>query len=96
MTSHSSTAPAPTFPLRRVVLYVVIGSFAIAALMGIAALLTGGAFGETEGKILLTTLATGLSALAVLCCLATFDSRTSRWGPSAPSRRWCPSGSRST
>ena len=61
--------------LRRLVLYAVIGSFSLAALMGVVALLAGGSFGRTEGRILSTTLVVGLGSLAVLCCFATLDTR---------------------
>lgn len=56
--------------LRRLVATVVIVSFSIAALMGILALLGGGDFGETEGRILLTTVIVGTESIAVLCYLA--------------------------
>lgn len=56
--------------LRRLVATLVIVSFSIAALMGIAALLGGGDFGETEGRILLTTVIVGSESVAVLCYLA--------------------------
>jgi hypothetical protein len=56
--------------LRRLVATIVIISFSIAALMGIAALLSGGDFGETEGRILLTTVIVGTESVAVLCYLA--------------------------
>ena len=56
--------------LRKLVVWLVIGSFSIAALMGIVALLGGGDFGETEGHILLTTVIVGLESIAVLCYLA--------------------------
>lgn len=71
MTGKSRNRPL----LRRLVLYAVIGSFSLAALMGVVALLAGGAFGETEGRILSTTLVIGLGSLAVLCCFATLDTR---------------------
>ena len=56
--------------LRRAVVNGVIGSFSLAALMGIVALLAGGSFGETEGRILLTTLIVGLQSVAALCYLS--------------------------
>ena len=56
--------------LRKLVVWLVIASFSIAALMGIVALLGGGDFGETEGQILLTTVIVGLESIAVLCYLA--------------------------
>ena len=58
-------------PVRRAILAVTIGSFSIAALMGITALLAGGSFGETEAKVLLTTLIVGCASVCVLCYLAT-------------------------
>ena len=59
--------------LRSLVVKLVIGSFSVAALMGIIALLAGGSFGETEGRILLTTVIVGVTSIAVLCYLATAD-----------------------
>lgn len=71
------TAPRPTpaAPVRRVVIWLTLGSFSIAALMGIVALLSGGAFGEREGQILLTTLVVGCTSVAMLCYLATAGTR---------------------
>lgn len=75
-------APAPTSDsasphrsVRRAVVWVTLGSFGIAALMGIAALLSGGAFGEREGQVLLTTLVVGCTSVAMLCYLATGATR---------------------
>lgn len=65
----------PTAPVRRVVVWLTLGSFSIAALMGIAALLGGGPFGEREGQVLLTTLVVGCTSVAMLCYLATAGSR---------------------
>lgn len=56
--------------LRRVVVNAVIGSFSLAALIGIVALLGGGDFGRTEGRILLTTLIVGIQSVATLCYLS--------------------------
>jgi hypothetical protein len=64
------TTPS-TAPVRRWIVRITIGSFSVAALMGIAALLGGGDFGETEGRVLLTTLLVGVVSIAVLCYLAT-------------------------
>jgi hypothetical protein len=55
---------------RRFVTTLVIGSFSVAALLGIIALLGGGELGETEGKVLLTTVIVGVESIAVLCYLA--------------------------
>jgi len=56
--------------LRRAVVNSIIGSFSLAALVGIVALLGGGSFGQTEGRILLTTLIVGLQSVAALCYLS--------------------------
>jgi hypothetical protein len=55
---------------RRIVTAVVIGSFSIAALLGIIALLGGGELGVTEGRVLLTTVVVGVESIATLCYLA--------------------------
>lgn len=55
--------------LRRAVVTLVIASSSLAALMGVLALLVGG-FGETEGRILVTTLIVGVESLALLCYLS--------------------------
>lgn len=60
---------------RRVAAMLTIGSFSIAALMGIAALLGGGDFGEAEARILLTTLIVGCASICALCYLATAGTR---------------------
>jgi len=60
-----------TATLRRTALFLTIGSFSIAALMGVIALLAGGDFGEGEAKVLLTTLVVGCASICVLCYLAT-------------------------
>ena len=65
-----------TAPIRRWIVRVTIGSFSLAALLGIVALLGGGDFGETEGQILLTTLLVGVVSIAVLCYLTTAGRRS--------------------
>jgi len=60
-----------TSTFRRTAASLTIGSFSLAALMGILALLTGGSFGEGEGRILLTTLIVGCASICMLCYLAT-------------------------
>jgi hypothetical protein len=55
--------------LRRLVSTVVIVSFSFAALLGIIALVGGGSFGETEGRVLLTTVIVGVESVAALCYL---------------------------
>lgn len=71
----TDTAPHPAAPVRRLVVALTIGSFSIAALMGIVALLGGGSFGEREGQVLMTTLVVGVTSVAMLCYLATSGSR---------------------
>lgn len=61
--------------LRRLVVALVIGSFSVAALLGIIALLGGGELGETEGRVLLTTVIVGVESIAVLCYLAVAGKR---------------------
>ncbi len=56
--------------LRKLVIWLVVGSFSVAALMGIVALLGGGSFGETEAHVLLTTVIVGVESIAALCYLA--------------------------
>jgi hypothetical protein len=60
------------------VVRLTVGSFSLAALLGIAALLRPGHFGSTEGRILLTTLIVGAGSVLMLCYLATTGDRT-RW-----------------
>lgn len=55
---------------RRAISAIVIIAFSIAAIIGIVALVRPGQFGETEGKILLTTLTVGVESIAVLCYLS--------------------------
>ena len=62
---------------RRSVVVLVIGSFSVAALLGIIALLGGGELGETEGRVLLTTVIVGVESIAVLCYLAVAGHRMS-------------------
>ena len=69
------TTPS-TAPVRRWIVRITIGSFSLAALLGIVALLSGGEFGETEGRILLTTLLVGVVSIAVLCYLTTAGRRS--------------------
>jgi hypothetical protein len=68
------TATAKT-DVRRAVLAVTISSFSIAALMGIGALLQPGDFGETSGRILLTTVVVGCASVVTLCCLVVVAGR---------------------
>jgi hypothetical protein len=73
---HQAMAQTSSAPIRKAIVRVTIASFSIAALMGIIALLGGGDFGETEGRILLTTLLVGVVSIAVLCYLATAGRRS--------------------
>jgi hypothetical protein len=66
-----SETAAELSSFRRVAVALTIGSFSIAALMGIVALLGGGDFGEGQGRVLLTTLIVGCASVSVLCYLAT-------------------------
>lgn len=57
---------------RKGAIYGIIVSFSGAALVGIIALLSGD-FGETQGKIILTTLLMGATSITALCHLAIAD-----------------------
>ena len=79
----------------RLVTTLVIGSFSVAALLGIIALLGGGELGETEGHVLLTTVIVGVESIAMLCYLAVSGRPTAivglvgAWCRSSPSAsRW--------
>ncbi|MEN8673095.1 hypothetical protein [Nocardioides sp.] len=58
-------------PVRRTVAAITIGSFSLAALLGVLALLGGGDFGEGQARVLLTTVVVGATSVAVLCYLVT-------------------------
>ena len=60
-----------TTPIRKVIVRVTIGSFSLAAILGIIALLSGGEFGQTQFRVLLTTLLVGVVSIAGLCYLGT-------------------------
>ncbi|MFZ2015899.1 MAG: hypothetical protein WAV00_18950 [Nocardioides sp.] len=62
--------------VRRWVVRLTIGSFSLAALMGVAALLRPGRFGSTEGRILLTTVIVGVTSVLMLCYLAASGERS--------------------
>ena len=70
-----TTTQAAKTDVRRVVLAVTIASFSIAALMGIAALLGAGDFGETSVRVLLTTVVVGCASVVTLCCLVVVGGR---------------------
>lgn len=70
-----SETASDTAPIRRLVVALTIGSFSIAALMGVIALLGGGSFGEREWQVLGTTLIVGTTSVAMLCYLATSGTR---------------------
>jgi hypothetical protein len=65
---------------RRTAAALTIGSFSLAALMGIVALLAGGSFGDGEGRVLLTTLIVGCASICMLCFLATSGTRWAATG----------------
>ena len=66
-----------TSTFRRTAATLTIGSFSLAALMGIVALLGGGDFGAGEARVLMTTLIVGCASVCMLCYLATAGTR---WG----------------
>lgn len=57
---------------RKGAIYGIIVSFSLAAIVGIIALLSGD-FGETQGRIVLTTLLLGATSITALCHLAIAD-----------------------
>jgi hypothetical protein len=61
--------------VRRAVVAVTIVSFSVAALMGIAALLSSATFGDTASRVLLTTVIVGCASVVTLACLVPIDSR---------------------
>lgn len=63
--------------VRRAVVAVTIVSFSLAALMGIAALLSVTSFGDTEIRILLTTVVVGCASVLSLACLVPLETRWS-------------------
>lgn len=56
-----------TNDIKKLFLKILIASLSLSALIGIIIFLFG-KFGDTEGKIVLTTLSFGASSLAGLCC----------------------------
>ena len=58
-------------PIRTAIVRITIGSFSLAALLGVIALIGGGAFGAPEARVLLTTLLVGIASIVVLCYLTT-------------------------
>lgn len=65
--------------VRRVIVAVIIVSFGLAALGGIAALL-GAELGDTAWKVLATTATIGGFSIAVLCCAALIGRRAQVFG----------------
>ena len=65
--------------VRRFVVSAVIGSFSLAALMGIVALLSPGRFGDTEARVLGTTASVGVESVAALCYLSVSGRRRWAW-----------------
>jgi hypothetical protein len=78
MTYEGPTRP-PVRVLRRVIVAVIIVSFAIAALGGIIVLL-GGSLGPEAGRVLGTTAVVGAFSVAVLCCAALVGRRAQIFG----------------
>lgn len=64
-----------TSTFRRLAAALTICSFAVAALIGIVALLGGGHFGDSEARVLGTTLIVGCTSVCMLCYLATSGTR---------------------
>ena len=62
------------YSIKRVLLFTVVGGLVLTALLGIYALLFG-KFGETECKILLTTLGISYFSVTSLACAAAFEKK---------------------
>ena len=62
-------------PFRTAVVAVVICSFSIAALAGVAVLITGRDLSDTEVNVLYTTLVVGVASISLLCNLSTAQTR---------------------
>jgi len=71
------------FSIKRTFLYTVIATLVLAALMGIYVLLAG-RFGETEGKILLTTVAISFFSMMSLAGAAAHEKGPAHWPWSVP------------
>lgn len=69
---ESDRRPGKVGIARRAAVYAIIVSFSLAAVVGIIALLSG-EFGETQGRILLTTVLLGATSITALCHLAIAD-----------------------
>jgi hypothetical protein len=65
--------------VRSLVVRLVVGSFALAALLGVAALLSPGRFGSIQARILLTTMIVGATSVLTLCYLAVGGAPRRRW-----------------
>lgn len=79
MTQQPSTPSVPAAPsalrsFRRAAVIVIIVSLSATALIGIVTLITG-AYGELQGKIMLTTLTIGATSVVALCDLAVLGKR---------------------
>ncbi len=72
--ARTAHTPPAVRGLRRAAIVVVILSLLLAGALGIVALLSG-QFGETQGRILLTTLAVAAFGLTALCHLAIASQR---------------------
>lgn len=71
-TTTDSRRDAAIGAARKGAIYGIIVSFSLAAIVGIIALLSGD-FGETQGRIVLTTLLLGATSITALCHLAIAD-----------------------
>ena len=71
------------FSMKRTFLYTVIVTLVLTALMGIYVLLAG-QFGETEARILLTTVAVSFFSMMSLACAAAHEKGRDHWPLSIP------------
>ncbi|WP_404432130.1 hypothetical protein LG299_16285 [Microbacterium lacus] len=74
-----SPAPPSVSVLRRLIVWIIVISFGLAAIGGITVLL-GGSLGEPAGKVLATTAIVGAFSVAVLCCASLLGRRLRAFG----------------
>lgn len=65
--------------LRKPIVTTVVVSFSVAACLGVLALL-GGEFGDTQARVLVTTVVAGVESVALLCYLSLADHRLAAVG----------------
>lgn len=70
--SNTKSQVQPAGSARKLFLLTLIGSLTVSALIAIIIFLSG-EFGDTQGRVLFTTLAVGVYSLTGLCCTSLYD-----------------------